>query len=77
MCPMLSRSQNSTEFGGNVGLVIEKAPTEKMGNLILKSILPKYEFSLLLCQWKGKREGHEVTHRLDSLLQTSGHQQSS
>lgn len=37
---------------------MEKVPAEKMRDLTLRSFLS--EFRRLLCQGKGKREGHEV-----------------
>lgn len=58
LVPNNLKGQNSktSEFGVKKCLLIETEPAEKMGVLILTSLL-KAEFSLLLGQGKGKWEG--------------------
>lgn len=46
-----------SEFVVRKGLLVKKVPSEKMGVLILKSILRKYRVQAFLCQGKGEREG--------------------
>lgn len=48
------------QFGVKKGLLIEKSPTEKMGDLIFKFILRTVKVETSFCQGKGKWKGREV-----------------